>query len=50
MLYTKAIEQITFDDVVNFCGERHRESIHLDCKRNIENNSLARTMAAMANT
>src|SRR5271157_5965668 len=49
MLYTKTIERITFEDVVNFCAERHRESIHLDYKREIDN-SLAKTIAAMANT
>jgi len=49
MLYTKTIERITFEDVVNFCAERHRESTYLDYKRQIDN-SLAKTIAAMANT
>ncbi len=50
LLYTKKIEEITYQDVIDFCEEKHRESIHLDYKREINNASLPKTMAAMANT
>jgi len=49
MLYTKAIEKITFQDVRDFCNQQYGESIHLDYKRDI-NSSMAKTIAAMANT
>ena len=49
MLYTKEIEKITFQDIVDFCNEKHRETIHLDYKQEIDS-SLAKTIAAMANT
>ena len=49
MLYTKGIEKITHQDVLDFCNERYRESIHLDYKVKIDN-SLVKTIAAMANT
>jgi hypothetical protein len=49
VLYTAPIDHITFNDVIAFCEERHRESIHLDYKREI-GNSIVRTIAAMANT
>ena len=49
MLYTKEIKKITFQDIVDFCKEKHRETIHLDYKQEIDS-SLAKTIAAMANT
>jgi len=49
MLYTKTIEAVDFQDVVEFCEQKHRETIHLDYKQDI-NRSLAKTIAAMANT
>ena len=49
-LYTKEIEDITYQDVTEFCKERHQESIHLDYKEKINSASLAKTLAAMANT
>ncbi|MFH1694420.1 MAG: ATP-binding protein [Patescibacteria group bacterium] len=49
MLYAKKIEEITFDDVVTFCDEQHRENMHLDYKREL-NANIAKTIAAMANT
>ena len=50
MLYTKEIEKITYQDVVDFCTEKHRESVHLDYKREIKGDGLAKTLSAMANT
>lgn len=49
MLYTKEIETITFQDVLDFCDQKYRETIHLDYKQDIDK-SLAKTIAAMANT
>jgi len=49
MLYTKSIEKITYQDILDFCNERYRESIHLDYKVKIDS-SLAKNIAAMANT
>jgi hypothetical protein len=49
MLYTKKIEEITHKDIVDFCNEQIRENISLDYKETI-NSSLAKTIAAMANT
>lgn len=49
MLYTKEIEKITFQDVIGFCNEKYRETVHLDYKQDI-GSSLAKTIAAMANT
>lgn len=49
MLYTKEIEKIVFQDVVDFCNEEYRETIHLDYKEEVDG-SLAKTIAAMANT
>jgi len=49
MLYTKEIEKITYQDVLDFCRQQYRESVHLDYKQDIDG-SLAKTVAAMANT
>lgn len=50
MLYTKPIEEITYQDVMDFCQQKYRENIYLDYKKQIDNSSLAKTIAAMANT
>jgi len=49
MLYTKKIEEITYEDIVGFCDEQIRENISLDYKEEIDG-SIAKTIAAMANT
>lgn len=49
MLFTKEIEKITYQDVVDFCTQQYRENIHFDYKQDIDA-SLAKTIAAMANT
>lgn len=49
MLFTKEIEKITYQDVVDFCNQQYRENIHLDYKQDLDG-SLAKTIAAMANT
>jgi hypothetical protein len=49
-ILTKPIASISFQDVVDFCTQRHAEHVSLDYKQQIENESLARTIAAMANT
>jgi len=49
MLYTKKIEEITHEDIVNFCNGKIRENISLDYKEAIDS-TLAKTIAAMANT
>lgn len=49
MLYTKAINEITWSDIENFCNQRITEGLHLDYKRDFPNN-LEKTISAMANT
>ncbi len=49
MLFTKEIEKITYQDVVDFCSQQNKETIHLDYKQKIAGN-LVKTIAAMANT
>ena len=49
MLFTKEIEKITYQDVLDFCNQQYRENIHLDYKQDIDG-GLAKTIAAMANT
>jgi len=49
MLFTKEIEKITYQDVVDFCSQQHKETIHLDYKQKIDR-GLVKTIAAMANT
>lgn len=49
MLFTKEIEKITYQDILDFCNQQYRKNIHLDYKQNIDA-SLAKTITAMANT
>jgi len=49
MLFTKEITKITFEDVLNFCNERIKESINLDYKKDFPSD-LEKTIAAFANT
>ncbi len=49
MLYTKSIQEITYQDVVDFCQQNYRENVYLDYKRQPEA-GLAKTISAMANT
>lgn len=48
MLYTKAIDEITWDDVELFCKEGIEENAYLDYKREFPNN-LYKTISAMGN-
>jgi len=49
MLFTKEIGKIKYQDILEFCDQQYRESVHLDYKQDIDA-SLAKTIAAMANT
>jgi len=49
MLYTKAITEISWEDIVEFCNQRTPEGACLDYKRDFPKN-LEKTIAAMANT
>jgi hypothetical protein len=49
MLYSKATEDLTWDDVISFCDRRVSENAYLDYKENFPNN-LEKTVAAIANT
>lgn len=49
MLFSKRIDEITYEDVVAFCTEGHEEGIRLDYKVDWPSD-LAKVMAAMANT
>lgn len=53
MLYTKPINEITYQDVVGFCSEGHSEGFILEYKHDftsLSNEKLAKTVAAFANT
>ncbi len=51
MLYTAPIDKITWDDIEAFCAEKIVENVILDYKKDFtENDKLARSIAAMANT
>ena len=49
MLYSRNIDNITWDDVVVFCERGIAENAYLDYKENFPNN-LEKTVSAMANT
>ncbi len=49
MLFSKRIDEITYEDVLAFCKEGHEEGIRLDYKVDWPKD-LAKVMAAMANT
>lgn len=49
MLYTKKIDEIMYQDILDFCNEQISENISLDYKEAIDS-GLAKTIAAMANT
>lgn len=49
MLYTKPINEIRYEDVVDFCNQKIKENINLDYKEKIES-SIAKTVSSMANT
>lgn len=49
MLYSKKIDQVTYEDIESFCEEQITENIGLDYKEAIEG-GLVKTIAAMANT
>jgi len=49
MLFSKRIDEITYEDVLAFCKESHEEGIRLDYKADWPSD-LAKVMAAMANT
>lgn len=49
MIYSKDINTIEWNDVVEFCNQRVQENATLDYKKNFPNN-LQKTIAAFANT
>lgn len=49
MLYTKQIEQITWEDILEFCNQKIPEGTTLDYKQDFPKN-LHKTIAAFANT
>lgn len=51
-IFTKPIDEITYQDVIDFCGRSIPEGISLDYKEEFpsENEKLAKTIAAFANT
>lgn len=53
MLYTKPINEISYQDVIDFCKAGHSEGVILEYKRDFtlfSNEKLAKTVAAFANT
>jgi predicted HTH transcriptional regulator len=49
MLFSKPIDQITYQDIETFCGKAMTEGVSLDYKENIPK-ELERTISAFANT
>jgi hypothetical protein len=49
-ILNKPITSFTFDDVVSFCRQGHREGIQIDYKRDIPANGLSKFFAAFSNT
>jgi len=49
MLYTKAITEVSWENIVEFCNQRTPEGAHLDYKQDFPKN-LEKTISAMANT
>ncbi len=49
MLFTKPIDKIIFNDVLQFCSQKIKEGSHLDYKEQIPS-KLEKTVSAMANT
>lgn len=49
MIYTAAIDQINWSDIVAFCEERRTENSYLDYKKDFST-KLDKTIASMANT
>ncbi|HSA84504.1 MAG TPA: ATP-binding protein [Patescibacteria group bacterium] len=45
-----SIQEITFEDIENFCEEKNREGIQLDYKVDLTEGSLAKHFAAFSNT
>lgn len=50
MIFSKPINQITFEDVVRFANGGIKEGINLDYKRDFSSDHLNRTIASFANT
>jgi hypothetical protein len=53
MIYSKNINEITYQDVVDFCNEGHQESFILEYKsdfQSLANEKIAKTIASFANT
>jgi hypothetical protein len=51
MLFTKPIQEITYEDIVNFCGEDHLEGSILEYKSQLpDNDKIAKSLSAFANT
>ncbi len=48
-LFTKPLNEITYDDVVAFCGEGYEESVNLDYKKDFPKD-LEKSISAFANT
>jgi len=53
MLYTKPINEITYQDIIDFCAAGYSEGFILEYKRDfasLSNEKIAKTVAAFANT
>lgn len=49
-LLNQPIDEISFDDIVAFCKERHIEGIQIDYKKEFPDKGLAKHFAAFSNT
>src|SRR3989344_4922253 len=52
MIYTKPINEISYQDVIDFCSAGHSEGFILEYKKDFPSNNeiIAKTVAAFANT
>jgi hypothetical protein len=50
ILFTKPFDEFSFNDVVEFCQERHIEGLQLDYKKELPSKGLAKHFAAFSNT
>lgn len=51
MLFTKPIQEITYEDIINFCSEGHLEGSILEYKSQLpDNDKIAKSLSAFANT
>lgn len=49
-ILNKKLENINYEDIVNFCAEKHIEGTELDYKKDLPRNGLSKTIVSFSNT